>query len=38
MSAFLLAVLVASGAPSPLSVAVFDYARVPPQWLSWAKQ
>jgi len=38
MSAFLLAVLVASSAPSPLSVAVFDYARVPPQWLSWAKQ
>jgi hypothetical protein len=38
MSAFLLAVLVASTAPSPLSVALFDYARVPPQWLSWAKQ
>ena len=38
MSAFLLAALVASTAPSPLSVAVFDYARVPPQWLSWAKQ
>jgi len=38
MSAFLLAVLIASSAQSPLSVAVFDYARVPPQWLSWAKQ
>jgi len=39
MSAFLLAALVTSTtAPLQLTVALFDYAKVPPQWLSWARQ
>jgi hypothetical protein len=48
MSTFLVAVVVAglsgqasgtsSAKPLPLPVTVFDYAKVPAQWLSWAKE